>query len=267
MHNKNNRVVVITGGAKGIGRAIAEAYGIRGYRLVILGRDATALDTCQSIFKARGFDILAFQLDVTDCEACDKIITTIVSHYGGIDILILNAGVSMRGTIKDTTVDVARKIMDTNYFGSLHMIKSSLNSIKERRGSIVFISSIMALYGLAYTSFYGASKAAIKVLSESLRCELSGSGVHIGIVHVAMTQNDPEKRLFGPDGTPISLQHRNRAASQESVAEKVVTCTDRRVAEMTLTPLGKFASFMYRHFPRIARLLTTRQSSVSKLYK
>ena len=267
MRYGNNRVVVITGGAKGIGRAITAAYGALGYRLVILGRDPVALENCHSAFSVKGYEVMALQLDVTDAQACERTIETISSRYGGIDILILNAGVSMRGTIEETTVDVARKIMETNYFGSLHMIKGALPAIKERKGSIVFISSIMALRGLSYTSFYGASKAALKILSESLRCEISGTGVHIGIIHVAMTRNDPEKRLFGPDGKAIALQQRKRAATQESVAKKVVGCTDRRIAGMTLTPLGKFASFMYRHFPRLARLLTTRHSLVSKFYK
>lgn len=261
------RVVAITGGAKGIGRAIADAYGSRGYRVIILGRDLEALEkTCREC-KLKGHDMFSLPLDVTDAAACRHAVETIVSHHGALDILILNAGISMRGTIEQTTVDVARDIMETNFFGSLHMVKSALDPIIASGGSIVFISSIMALRGLPFTSYYGASKAALKILSESLRCELASTPVHIGIIHVAMTQNDPEKRVLSPDGSPIELTSRKRAATQESVAKQVVRCTDRRISELTLTPLGKFAYFMYRHAPRLAERITANRTSVTHFYR
>lgn len=261
------RVVAITGGAKGIGKAIAEAYGSKGYRVIILGRDHDARErTCRE-FKLKGYDIWSLPLDVTDATDCHRAVDTMVSHHEAVDILILNAGISMRGTIEETTVDVARKIMDTNYFGNLHMVKAALAPIKASGGSIVFISSIMALRGLPFTSYYGASKAAVKILSESLRCELASTQVHIGIIHVAMTQNDPEKRVLSPDGSPIELRSRKRSATQASVARQVVRCTDKRISEMTLTFLGKFAYFLYRHAPRLAERITTNRASVTKFYR
>ena len=263
----NNRVVVITGGAKGIGKAIADAYGSKGYRLIILGRDTAALKRTEAAFMQKGYTVIAETLDVTDALACKNMVEHIVLQQGGIDILILNAGLSMRGTFEETNLSVARTIMETNYFGSINMIKPALQTIKARKGSIVFISSIMALQGLSYTSHYSASKAALKVLSESLRCELSHDDVHVGIIHVGMTQNEVGKRLFGPDGESIRLRPIKRAATRQSVAKKVLTCTDKRIAELTLTPLGKFASFMYRHFPRLTRYITMHRSGVGKFYR
>lgn len=265
MHEK--KVVVITGGAKGIGKAIATAYCRKGYHVVVLGRDEKALKTTSSELARLGCSIHAMKADVGDAAECSDAVAAIIADHGTIDVLVLNAGVSMRGTVEATSIEVAEKIMRTNFFGSLNMIKPALPALRESKGSIVFISSIMALRGLPFTSYYGASKAAIKVLSESMRCELAHTGIHIGIVHVGMTRNEPQKRVFAPDGSSIALNERKKAATRKSVADKVVACSEKRIAEMTLTPIGKLAGFLYRHFPRLSRYVTGRFSTVTRFYR
>ncbi|GAB1455695.1 hypothetical protein MASR2M48_10020 [Spirochaetota bacterium] len=158
----------------------------------------------------------------------------------------------MRGTLEDTDTSVIRAMIDINFLGAAYVSKFTIPLLKESKGSVVFISSLSALHGLPKIGPYGASKLALKGLSESLRTELHPFGIHVGIVHVGFTENDPDKRVYSQDGTLSTMGTRKNSQSQKQAAHHIVKNVLRRKRESTLTTIGHLATFVYRFFPGLS---------------
>jgi NADP-dependent 3-hydroxy acid dehydrogenase YdfG len=161
-------VVVITGGAGGIGRALARRWSREGARLALLDRDKDALEEASAELRASGADVTGIELDVTDFDACNEAMEKVVSACGGIDVLVNNAGAVHRSAFLDTDVEVYRRIMAVNYLGSLHCAKAALPHLLARRGMIVVTSSIAGVAPLYGRTGYAASKHALHGLFEAL---------------------------------------------------------------------------------------------------
>lgn len=260
------KVVLVTGGNKGIGRETARALGQLGARLFICGREIESLSSVKDSFEREGIVVTSVQTDVRDPEACERLIDTIKAEAGRLDVVVNNAGMSMRGSLEETSVEVVRAMMEINFLGAAYITHFAIPLLKASKGSVVFISSLSALHGLPSIAPYGASKLALRALSESLRAELYHDQVHVGLVHVGFTQNDPGKVGYGKDGASILIQRPHNSNTQLQVAEKIVYCIRKRRPELVLTPLGKLAGFVYRFFPRFADLLISRSAVKSSLY-
>src|SRR5687768_1679729 len=172
-----DKVVVITGGTDGIGKALIDALVPLGAKIATCGRNHDKLYSLQMQYSNVG--IHAMMCDVSHEKDCQRFIESTVNEFGGIDILINNAGISMRALVKDLDVDVIRKVMDVNFFGSVYCTKFALPYIIERKGSVVGISSIAGYRGLPGRSGYSASKFALQGWLESLRTELLQDDVHV----------------------------------------------------------------------------------------
>ena len=172
-----NKVVAVTGGSDGIGKALVDSLIEMGAKVATCGRNQDKLyDLHVKYSNAPLHSIVA---DVSNLNDCKNFINSTISTFGGIDILINNAGISMRALIKDADVEVLKKVMDINYYGTVYCTKLALNSIIERKGTIVGVSSIAGYRGLPGRSGYSASKFAVNGWLEAVRTELLDDGVNV----------------------------------------------------------------------------------------
>jgi short-subunit dehydrogenase len=192
-----NKVVAITGGSDGIGKAIIEALLPLGAKLATCGRNADKLNALKAIHSA----VLTIVADVSNYNDCKNFIDSTISTYGGIDILINNAGISMRALLQEAEVDVIKKVMDINFYGTVYCTKLALNTIIERKGTIVGVSSVAGYRGLPGRTGYSASKFAVDGFLESLRTELLESGVNVMWVCPGFTASNIRNAALVKDGS------------------------------------------------------------------
>ena len=255
MNNISNKVVLITGGGKGIGRETAKHFASLGAKVIITGRTEHSLKETSLFINQRLGYCDYFVGDVTNIDDCRTIIESVVRQHNHIDILINNAGMSMRGLFEETELDLFHNIIAINFGGAVNMTKFALPYLKASKGSVLFISSLSALKGIPGIAPYGSAKTALTGFSESLRAELRPYHVHVGIIYVGFTENDPNKQIYDAKGELVPLMRDKNNDSQEGVAKAILKMIKRRKSVMVLTLQGKLANFLYRAFPRLSGYL------------
>ncbi len=189
-----HKVVLVSGGCSGIGRALALRFARAGARLAILDLDQAALDSLvQHLRDHLGGEALGLRCDVADADAVERAVALAVERFGGIDVLVNNAGITHRGTFAETGLGVFRKVMAVNFFGAVHCTRAALPSLLERHGQIVVLSSLTGFAPLLYRSAYNASKHALHGLFDTLRMELEGTGVSVTLACPGFTATDLRK--------------------------------------------------------------------------
>ncbi len=267
MVDLKDKVVIITGGSKGIGRETAKLYAKKGAKVIITGRSLDALvETSQLINDSFGKADYV-QGDVTNIDDCKKVIEFVSNKYKKIDVLINNAGMSMRGTFEDTTLELFKTMVDINLMGSVHMTKLALPHLIESSGSIVFVSSLTGLKGMPGIAPYSTAKMALTGFSESIRAELYQYDIHVGIVYVGLTENDSHKTIYDAKGQRIPLRRTKNNDTQEDVARSILKMVRKRKTMMYLTSLGKIAKFFYKFFPRLSSYILRKYTMKSEMYK
>lgn len=244
-------VAIITGGAGGIGRALARRWAADGARVALLDMDADPLEEATAQLVAAGADVFPVTADVTDIASCEQAIGAVAEHYGRIDILVNNAGTVHRSLFEETDVSVYRKVMDVNFFGSLHCAKAALPHLLASRGLIVVTSSIAGIAPLHGRTGYAASKHALHGLFESLRCELLDEGVRVLMVCPTFTRSPFEARAMGGDGQPAGTKRSmtGKLVEPETVADAVVRAAKRGRRLLVLSGLGKLSYYLSRLTP------------------
>ncbi len=172
-----NKIVVITGGSDGIGKALSNAMLEKGAKVATCGRNSQKLDALAD--ENQGLPLFTSIADVSKEEDCKLFINSAIEKFGGIDILINNAGISMRALFKDTDLATLKNVMDINFWGTVYCTKYAMNSVIDRKGTIVGVSSIAGYRGLPGRSGYSASKFAVNGWLEALRTELLETGVNV----------------------------------------------------------------------------------------
>jgi short-subunit dehydrogenase len=248
-----NKVVFITGSSKGIGKYTAHKFLKAGAKVVLNGRDKIVLNETAEEFSEFKDRILQIPADVSETMAFREAIEATVSHFGQLDVLILNAGLSSSGLISDTEDAMLESVLRVNALGPFRGAKLALPYIEKTKGSIVFISSIAGLHGIPYSAVYSMSKMALTALGQSLKTELTGKGIHVGIVYVGFTKNDPRKLTVKPDGSTMPIQDRPAWIQQqpEKVARLILNVVRRRRFKKVLSPAGKIMAFGSRYLPRL----------------
>lgn len=251
------KTVVVTGSSRGIGRETALAFAESGATVVLHGRDAAALEEVASMLVARtSATVRSVAGDIADTATAERLRDT-AAALGGCDVLINNAGASMRGRFAEISPAVFKAVMRTNLVGASIVTQTLLPMIIAARGSIVFMSSVSGMRGFPGISIYSAAKMGLTALSESLRAELAHDGVHIGIIYAGYTENDAQKSVFGPDGRPIRV-HRPYDMTQRDLAAAVVHTVVKRRNEVTLTAKGKLLRACNRLAPGLTREIIRR---------
>ncbi|MBW2461852.1 MAG: SDR family oxidoreductase [Deltaproteobacteria bacterium] len=209
-----NRVVVITGGGGGIGAALGRAFVAEGARVALLDRDTGALgEAVAALPKGRAMGI---ELDVCDEEACEAVMDQVCSTWGGIDVLINNAGISHRSLFADTEASVVRRVMEVNFFGSVNCTAAALSSITTRKGLIIAISSVAGFAPLIGRTGYCASKHALHGFYGSLRTELRGTGAEVMMVCPSFIATKIETRALSGTGDAIGDGPRAKCVRRSS---------------------------------------------------
>ena len=260
------QAVVITGGARGIGLATAQAFARQGARLALLDMDAAALDEAVAGLSAQGVQALACQASVTDADAVERAFAQVEAAYGRIDVLVNNAGITHRGTFAETGLGVFRKVMAVNFFGAVHCTRAALPSLLERRGQIVVLGSLTGFAPLLYRSAYNASKHALHGLFDTLRMELEGTGVSVTLACPGFTATDLRKNALVGDGSvtrqPVQVLG-SQVASPVEVAEAIFQGAARRRRLLVLSNVNWRARLLARFFPRLfEKLLVPRLSGL-----
>lgn len=175
-------VAVISGGSSGIGLEVARLLAGKGYRLVLLARDAEKLSRAQASLQTDGgHSVIWRALDVSDADACEQALTEIVATLGRIDWLVTSAGTVEPGMFLDLPADAHRRQMEINYFGTLNLVRPAARFMRAGGGRITMISSAAAFIGIAGYSGYAPGKFAVRALAETLRVELAPSGISVGV--------------------------------------------------------------------------------------
>lgn len=249
-----NKVVIITGASSGIGKACAFSFGRTGCRVVITGRDKERLNQTASELQQQGITCLALPGDVSSEADIKAMIAETVAKFGGIDILINNAGISMRALFEDTELDVIRKVMDINFYGTVYATKYALPYILKSKGSIIGISSIAGYRGLPGRTGYSASKFAMNGFLEALRTEVMHKGVHVMVACPGFTASNIRNTALGAHGNlqGESPRDEGKMMSSEEVADHILKATIHRRRDLVLTLQGKVTVLLNKFLPGLA---------------
>ena len=254
---KNNfpgKVAVITGSARGIGKAIAIELAKQGVSIVLNGRNQQRLLKTETELKKITENVIAVCTDVSDASASQNLIKAAIDKFGKLDILINNVGVSMRGTMAELNPDVYRKVFESNVLGAVNPTIPAIPFLRKTKGSIVYISSLAGIRGLPGLSAYCSSKMALRAIAESIRIEEKKHDIHVGLVQVGITEIEPDKETINADGTLKLLKARDKSKvqSMQQVAKKVLMNIKKRKFITTLTGIGKLNKFVQARFPMLA---------------
>ncbi len=253
-----NKVVAVTGGSEGIGKALVEALLKAGAQVSTCGRNHDKLYRLQTDYAS--FPLHSTVTDVSNENDCRRFIESTINVFGGIDILINNAGISMRAELKNTSAAVIRKVMEINFFGSVYCTRYALDSIIERKGIIVGVSSIAGYRGLPGRSGYSASKFALRGWLEAIRTELLNSGVHVMWVCPGFTTSNIRNAALNSKGEAqgSSPMDEGKMMSAEECALHILHAIEKRKRTLVLTFTGKRTIFMNKFFPRLTDKMTRR---------
>lgn len=249
-----DKVVLITGGTSGIGRATALEFGRAGAKVAFTGRNEARLAETAAELAALGAAHLAIRADVGVEADSERAVQETVATFGGLDVLINNAGISMRALFRDAELDVIRQLMQTNFFGTLYATKFALPYITQAKGSIVGISSIAGYRGLPGRTGYSASKFAMHGFLEALRTELLPQGVHVLLACPGFTASNIRNVALAADGKAQGESPRDEGAmmSSEEVARHLLEAVQQRRRDLILTSQGKLTVWLNRLLPGLA---------------
>jgi dehydrogenase/reductase SDR family member 7B len=246
-----DKVVIITGASSGIGKALAFECAQRGAKLVIAARNEQKLAGIAYAITAHGTEVLTVKTDVSVEAECRELIERAVSRFGRIDVLINNAGISMRALFDQVDLDVIRKLMETNFWGTVYCSKYALPHLLDAKGSLVGISSVAGYKGLPGRTGYSASKFAMQGLLEVIRIENRKKGLHVLVACPGFTSSNIRNVALSWDGTSQGETPLDEGSLMpaEEVASKVAEAILRKKKTLILTMQGKMTVLLNKFFP------------------
>lgn len=246
-----DKVVVVTGGSGGIGKALVELLLQKGARVATCGRSYEKLYELQTLQAGRPLHIVT--ADVSKEGDCKNFITSVIKTFGTIDILINNAGVSMRALFKDVELETLHTLMNINFWGTVYCIKFAINEIIKNKGSVIGVSSIAGFRGLPGRTGYSASKFAVNGFLEALRTELLDDGVNVMWVSPGFTSSNIRNVALDKDAKPQkeNPMDEEKLMSAEECADYILKAIEKKRRTMVLTFLGLRTVLMNRFFPAI----------------
>jgi short-subunit dehydrogenase len=248
-----DKVVIITGASSGIGKSLAEELAKRGANVVLGARQyATLCEITAELETKYSMKALAVQCDVSKEEDCKTLIAQTISTFGKIDVLINNAGLSMRALFNDLDLSVLKNLMDVNFWGTVYCTKYAMPEILKSKGSIVGVSSIAGYRGLPGRTGYSSSKFAMNGFMESLRTENLKTGVHVMVACPGFTTSNIRVAALSKDGAAHgeTSMEEGKMMTSEAVAEIIANGIESRKRTLIMTGQGKLAVWMNKLFPK-----------------
>jgi NAD(P)-dependent dehydrogenase (short-subunit alcohol dehydrogenase family) len=274
-----DQVVVITGAAGGIGAALARRWHGDGARVALLDRDLDGARAVAAQLESGGGPVgaqaagpqhaqvpgraLALACDVTSVEDCRRAVDAVVATWGGIDVLVNNAGITHLGRFLDTDVDVIHRVVDVNLFGAVHCTKAALPSLLARRGQVVVMSSVAGVTPLTGRTGYSAAKHALHGFFDTLRQEHHADGLRVMVVCPSFVDTAIGAHALGPDGGPAPAESRTGVkapVSPELLAEAVVRAARRNQRLLLFPREARLAYWLARLSPRTYGALMRRRT-------
>lgn len=248
-----NKVAIVTGSSRGIGKITVIQLLKKGVKVVINGRDPERLQKASEEISKLGFDVFAVQADIGNYKDCEKLINQTILKYGKIDILINNAGLAMEGSIENSPPETFEKVFNANILGQLFPTKAALPHIKKTKGSIIFNSSIAGFFGLPNFSAYSSSKMSLTAMAQSLKIELTGTGIHVGINYIGFAENESQKTFYNEKGKLEVMEVRENFKKMpiDKIADKIIKGIEKRKYKTIFSFTGKLLLFSQRFIPRI----------------
>ncbi len=245
------KTVIITGSGSGIGKALALRFAWAGYNIVLSGRRMEKLEEVAAEMKPSPGKAISVAGDVSKEEDCRQLINAAVNTFGGVDVLINNAGISMRALFADLDLEVIRKLMDTNFWGAVYCTKFALPYLLKSKGSVVGISSIAGKKGLPGRTGYSASKFAMEGFMETLRTENLKNDLHVLVACPGFTASEIRNTALSADGSRQGESPREEAKmmSAEEVAERIFNAVIHRKRDLVMTTNGKLTVLLNKFFP------------------
>ena len=248
------KVVIVTGASQGIGKALSLALAPQRPRLVLAARDTRALAAVAQDCEARGAEAHVVGCDVSEEASCRALVEAARERFQAIDVLVNNAGMGMLARFEDVTdLSQYERLMRVNYLGSVYPTFYALPHLKRSRGQIVAISSLAGLCGVPHRSAYAATKHAQIGFFDSLRIELSETGVSVSVIAPYFVQSEIRKRSPGPDGQTVASSPIREAEimSAEECARRIVRAMERRQRILVMTLKGKLGRWVGLAFPAL----------------
>jgi len=247
------KVIIITGASSGIGLACAKEFAKKGGNIILGARSIDKLSKISKEINANGGSAIAVKTDVGNVRDCENLVNTAINKYGKIDVLINNAGISMRALFIDVNLSVIHKLMDVNFFGTVYCTKFALPYLIKSKGSLVGITSIAGFHGLPARSGYSASKFAMHGFLETLRIENLKNGLNVLIVAPGFTASNIRKTALLANGESQgeSPREEKKMMLPEEVAISIYKGIKKRKRNIILTKEGMFTVFSQRIIPHI----------------
>lgn len=248
-----DKTIIITGASSGIGEALVYEFAKYGSKIVLAARNESKILQIEKRLKENGVMAVALTTDVSREEDCRLLIERSVEKLGSIDILINNAGISMKALFHETEFKVLHRLMDVNFWGTAYCTRFALPHLLKSKGSLVAVSSIAGFNGLPGRSGYSASKFAIHGLMETIRIENLKNGLHVMVVAPGFTASEIRKHALLKDGSEQGESPRNEKhfKSPEFVARSIINGILRKRRNKILTWEGKSTALFQRIIPRI----------------
>ena len=251
MKNFQGKTVIVTGASSGIGEALAREFAALGANVVLGARSVQQLQLIVGEIRERGGQATYCACDVVKEEECRELIETAVKEYGGVDVLICNAGLSMRAIFDDVDLQVLHRLMDVNFWGTVNCCKYALPYLQQAKGSIVGISSVAGLHGLPGRTGYSASKYAMTGFLETLRIENLKKGLHVMVACPGFTASNVRVAALTANGSQQGETPRDESKmmTPEEVAKIVVRGIRRRKRLCLMEIEGRATHFVKKFAP------------------
>lgn len=234
-----DKVVLVTGGSSGLGRTIAQQFAQRGARVVIVGLDPERVAAAESQFRQAGHQVLGIAANITQQAEVDRLFEKTLGWFGQLDVLVNNAGRSMRGRILDITPEQFQEMMELNFISAVRCTRAAVPHLLPRRGHIINIGSLAAKTAPRWLGAYPASKFALAAYSQQLRLELGPQGLHVLFVCPGpVRRRDPRGYSLGElDDLPEAARQPGAgvkldAAHPDRLARAILRAAEKRKPEL-----------------------------------
>lgn len=260
----SDKVIWITGASSGIGEALVYAFAKEGARLVLSARREDELQRIKKRCGLKDENILVLPLDLSDVKEIDTLVQRVIQNFGSIDFLVNNGGISQRSLTKDTPLEIDRKIMEINFFGTVAITKSVLHQmLKQKGGTIIVISSISGKFGFFLRSAYSASKHALHGFFESLRMEVFKDNIKVLLVCPGKINTNISVNAITGNGLTHNKKDNSheRGLSAEECAKQIINAVKQNKEEVYIGGSELRAVWIKRFFPNLFSKLIRKQKA------
>lgn len=246
-----NKVILITGASSGIGAALVRESLGRGALVVLAARNIALMRELVNDYSPSSY--LVVQTDVSNESDCRQLINEAIKRFGRIDVLINNAGVSMRALFGVVKLEVLEHLMQVNFWGAVYCTHHALPHVLRSKGSVVGVSSVAGYKGLPARSGYSASKFALQGFLECLRIENMKTGLHVLIACPGFTASNIRKTALAEDGSVQGESPRaeEKMMTAEEVAKHILDAVIKRKRNLVLTRQGRLTVWLNKLFPSL----------------